>query len=102
MGNLTKRERRLKREAKAERKVQQSNNLLAYLGNYGEIESIQPASAAAFDSQLKNFSLFLATKIAAASAGAVLDIGCGEGILLKRLIEIDSFNTNVSVPQSPS
>lgn len=75
-------------------RYKQSSNLLAYLGNYGEIESIQPASAAAFDSQLKNLSLSLATKIAGASAGAVLDIGCGEGILLKRLIEIDSFNSN--------
>jgi tetratricopeptide (TPR) repeat protein/SAM-dependent methyltransferase len=91
MGHLTNRDKRLKQEAKAAQLELKQKNLLSYLGNYGDIEDIQEAADAAFDSQLKNISLPLATAIGQTEIGSVIDIGCGKGVLLQRLSSIDAF-----------
>ncbi|SFM61082.1 class I SAM-dependent methyltransferase [Rugamonas rubra] len=91
MSHLTNREKRLKQEAKAAQTEQKQKNLLIYLGDYGDVENIQEAADAAFDSQLKNISLPLAIAIGQNETGSILDIGCGKGVLLQRLSSVDSF-----------
>jgi len=65
-----------------------------FLANYGKIEAAQENEDAIIDSQIKNLSLPLADAIAKSPSGSVIDIGCGNGILLRRLSEIKSFLKN--------
>src|SRR3990170_1582386 len=90
----TKRKKREKQEAKLALKEQQRSALVSYLGNYGSEDGIQSACDSAFDSQIKNLSLPVATKLAEHKEGTVFDIGCGAGILLNRLVAIDAFAQN--------
>jgi len=90
----TKRKKREKQEAKHALKEQQRSALVSYLDNYGSEDGIQSACDSAFDSQIKNLSLPVATKLAEHKEGTVFDIGCGEGILLNRLVDIDAFAQN--------
>jgi len=62
-----------------------------FFAGYGGPDGIQESESAAFDSQIKNLSLVIATKIAGSQQGTVLDIGCGKGVILRRLAEIDAF-----------
>jgi tetratricopeptide (TPR) repeat protein len=73
----------------------QLHEYLNSLGNYGESGSLQPSDEALFDSQIKNFSLLISSIVGQNKEGAIIDIGCGEGILLKRLIDIQSFKDNI-------
>jgi tetratricopeptide (TPR) repeat protein len=68
-----------------------SDALLKYLGNYGEPELTQPAEEALFDTQIKNLSLPLTEAISTHTTGTILDVGCGDGILLNRLVSISDF-----------
>ena len=81
--------------AKKRAPAQDGKNLAEELGRffagYGGPDGIQGSESAAVDPQVKNLSLTLATKIAATPQGTVLDIGCGKGVILRRLAEIDSF-----------
>lgn len=70
------------------------NELDIFLANYGAVEPAQKNQEAISDSQIKNLSLSLAEAIKSSSQGTVVDIGCGNGILLRRLSEISSFSGN--------
>ncbi len=91
MARLTERKKREKREAKRAAIHQQESALLSYLRDYGGEDGIQLASDAAFDSQLKNLSLPVAIQLSEHTEGTIFDIGCGKGILLKRLVDLDEF-----------
>ncbi len=65
--------------------------LQKFLANYGELEAPQENEDAIIDAQIKNLSLPLADTIAQSPSGSIIDIGCGNGILLRRLSEIESF-----------
>ena len=65
-----------------------------FLANYGAVELAQENKEATSDSQIKNLSLSLAEAIKRSPQGTVVDIGCGNGILLRRLSEILSFRKN--------
>lgn len=67
-----------------------------FLRNYGCEEPAQANQEATIDSQIKNLSLPLAETIQSSPQGTVVDIGCGNGILLRRLSEITPFNKNKS------
>ncbi len=68
-----------------------SEELGRFFAGYGGPDGIQGSESASIDPQIKNLSLPVATKIAATQQGTVLDIGCGKGVILRRLAEIDSF-----------
>ncbi len=68
--------------------------LASYISHYGKPDLVQASSDALFDSQIKNISTSLAHFISNSIRGTVLDIGCGEGIILRRLVEIDTFKNN--------
>lgn len=68
-----------------------SSKLLDYLKNYGDSELAQPPEEALFDPQIQNISLALTQELANLASGTLFDIGCGKGILLRRLIEIREF-----------
>lgn len=65
-----------------------------YFNGYGGCETVQPAKEAIYDSQLKSISLYLADKFRSLPRGTVIDVGCGNGILLKRLSLIETFIGN--------
>lgn len=68
-----------------------SQSLVEFLRTYGDPEPIQQSDQAFCDTQIKNLSLAIAVFINSAAQGTVLDIGCGRGIVLNRLSEIDEF-----------
>jgi tetratricopeptide (TPR) repeat protein/SAM-dependent methyltransferase len=75
-----------------ERKAkQQEEALLAFLRDYGSPESPQEAEGAVFDNQLKSISTLIATYIDKSAQGSILDVGCGNGVFLSRLVEISQF-----------
>ncbi|MDA8083856.1 MAG: hypothetical protein M0024_09400 [Nitrospiraceae bacterium] len=61
---------------------------------YGEAESIQKPQEAPTDSQLKSLSLVAEELLHKSSQGTVLDIGCGRGVLLSKLVHLPSFRDN--------
>ncbi len=65
--------------------------LSEYLNKYGDSGSAQPYDKALYDPQIKTLSLPLSEEISSLPQGTVFDIGCGNGILLKRLVEINAF-----------
>lgn len=71
--------------------MDEDNALLNFIKNYGEDEQIQQSDAALFDAQLKNLSLPITTSINQSTKGTIFDIGCGNGIILCRLLDIDDF-----------
>jgi tetratricopeptide (TPR) repeat protein len=73
---------------------QEAEALLRYLSNYTGDPTIQEAEAAASDPQIRNLSLKLAEIVDSHSTGTVLDIGCGKGVILQRLAEIDTFKNS--------
>src|SRR5437870_2375485 len=79
------------KEAPAQDGKKLAEELVRFFAGYGGPDGIQGSESAAVDPQIKNLSLTLATKIAATQQGTVLDIGCGKGVILRRLAEIDSF-----------
>lgn len=68
--------------------------LQKFLAHYGDLEAPQDNENAIIDTQIKNLSLPLADAIAQSPTGSIIDIGCGTGILLRRLAEIESFSRN--------
>ena len=85
---------RLRLEGPGVTQTQLAAELERFLAGYGEPEPPQPADAAEIDTQLKSLSLPLSQVISATSAGTVLDIGAGKGILLQRLSSLDAFIRN--------
>ncbi len=67
--------------------------LLAFLRNYSDQEQIQRPDEALTDSQIKSVASVLAEEIAKHESGTIVDIGCGHGVLLQRLAELDSFQS---------
>ena len=65
--------------------------LLEFLRNYGEPEPPQEIEKALFDNQIKSISISLAEIIEKADAGTMIDAGCGNGVILKRLAELQIF-----------
>jgi len=74
--------------------AQEKNGLYDLMKAYGQVELMQPPEAAATDPQLKSFSLHLEEYISDRLQGTVLDIGCGKGVLLKRLSSLPAFAEN--------
>ncbi len=70
---------------------QKQNEYEAFLSNYGKKITPQAAKQALYDSQIKNMSLSIATIIKSSDNGTVIDVGCGKGIILERLLMIDGF-----------
>ena len=62
-----------------------------FFQRYGGPDGIQESDFAPIDPQIKNLSLPLATGIAKSAQGTVLDIGCGRGVILRRLAELEAF-----------
>lgn len=76
------------RERKASERV---DRLLTYLASYAAPPAAQSLTEASTDNQLKSILSVLASKMSETSAGTVLDIGSGDGILLKRLVDLEHF-----------
>jgi tetratricopeptide (TPR) repeat protein len=74
----------------------EDSRLLQFLGSFGEGigENIQDAYEADLDAQIKTFATLLSVKISEAKAGSIIDIGCGRGIVLKRLSNLHAFTQN--------
>src|SRR6266849_4490908 len=68
--------------------------LLNFLRSFGEKDEIQSAREADLDAQLKTVVTVIATHFLGKAQGAVIDIGCGHGILLRRLSELEIFKQN--------
>lgn len=91
-----------RRISKAEKRVQarlaqrQEEALLVFLRNYGEPEPAQNVDAAAFDNQIKSITTLLATYINKDLQGTIIDIGCGNGVLLSRLTDFTIFTQNMN------
>lgn len=66
--------------------------IAAYLKTYEEIELVQEAASGDTDPQLSTIALSLGTDVAASQTGALIDIGCGAGALLKRTAQILNDN----------
>ncbi|HJR06227.1 MAG TPA: hypothetical protein VJ842_02945 [Pyrinomonadaceae bacterium] len=79
------------KKSQAREARRQEEALIVFLRNYGELEPAQDADAAAFDNQVKSITTLLATFINATQQGTIVDVGCGKGILLSRLCEVDAF-----------
>jgi tetratricopeptide (TPR) repeat protein len=62
-----------------------------FFASYGAPDGIQGSESASIDPQIKNLSLLVATKISTTQQGTVLDIGCGKGVILRRLANIEPF-----------
>ncbi len=73
--------------------VDSQSELQKFINNYGGALSRQSIEAAATDVQLKNIALTLASEIARSKCGTILDIGCGNGVLLQRLSELQAFQS---------
>nr|WP_246729152.1 methyltransferase domain-containing protein [Methylosinus sp. RM1] len=58
--------------------------------------STQPPEDATTDSQLASIVLSLSERIGKVAAGAVVDIGCGQGTLLRRIFDLPHFKNNLS------
>ncbi|WP_277655899.1 hypothetical protein [Seleniivibrio woodruffii] len=71
--------------------MDEHSTLLNFIKNYGEAEQIQASDAALFDAQIKNLSLPITTSLSKSTEGTVFDIGCGNGIILCRLLNIENF-----------
>jgi tetratricopeptide (TPR) repeat protein len=71
--------------------IDPTDELKQFIGNYGDSPTRQSVEAAATDVQLKTFALTLATQISSSECGTIVDIGCGSGILLQRLVDLESF-----------
>ncbi len=80
-----------KDKRKQKKKKHKQNEYEAFISNYGKEVPPQAARQALYDSQIKNMSLSITTIVKSSDNGTVIDIGCGKGIMLKRLVEIDSF-----------
>ena len=66
----------------------------SHFKNYGEPEKTQSASDAATDAQIKSLTLSIATAIGKGPSGSIIDIGCGQGILLEKVMEVGAFSNN--------
>ena len=80
---------RKKRDKKKEQVFK--TNLYDFLKDYGEPPEVQSASEADTDNQLKSITLHIADIISKSQNGTVIDIGCGNGVVLSRLAGIDYF-----------
>jgi hypothetical protein len=79
------------KKKKKQKQKQKQNEYETLLSNYGKEVPPQEAKQALYDSQIKNMSLSIATIIQSSEDGTVLDIGCGKGIMLERLVGINSY-----------
>ncbi len=74
-------------------KIANDDQIAKFVQEYGESIRVQDPKEAFVDPQIKNLSLQLANSISESSQGTILDIGCGKGIILQRLADIDEFKT---------
>lgn len=72
-------------------RIEDDFQLEAFLSAYGDPDEQQDAAEALVDPQLKSLTLTLATTIGSHSAGTILDIGSGTGVLLTRLCNLAVF-----------
>lgn len=78
-------------EAETTGESREATELARFLASYGTSERPQDPLAAVVDPQLKSIAVTLSDRIAASAAGTIVDLGCGQGVLLKRLAELDAF-----------
>lgn len=83
------------KRSQAKRAKQQEEALLSFLRNYGDPEPAQNVDAATFDNQIKSITTLLATYINNDPKGTILDLGCGNGVLLSRLTDLSVFTQNI-------
>ena len=81
-------------QADIQKSLNETVELSRFLSIYGKPEPIQDPDFASTDSQIKSLSLPIAKSISESEKGCILDIGCGRGILLNRLAEIESFHAS--------
>jgi len=67
------------------------NSVSGYSDNYGSSPTRQSVGDALYDNQLKTLALPLSELVAGYPRGTILDIGCGDGVLLKKLSQIPAF-----------
>lgn len=88
---LKKKEKQKHDTARNVTQVRTTEQLLKYLENYGDSESIQSNLDAFYDPQLKSLSLPLSVELGKQNEGTIFDIGSGKGILLNKLTQIAEF-----------
>jgi tetratricopeptide (TPR) repeat protein len=65
--------------------------IVQYVRGYGSAPTRQAVDAAVFDTQIKTLAPLISHLISGYPRGTVMDIGCGEGILLKKLDQLPAF-----------
>jgi tetratricopeptide (TPR) repeat protein len=78
-------------EAETTGESREATELARFLASYGTSERPQDPLAAVVDPQLKSIAVTLSDRIAASAEGTIVDLGCGQGVLLRRLAELDAF-----------
>ena len=73
-----------KKKRRANQEKELKDKLYAYLKDYGGGVNIQTSDKAETDRQLQSIATFLSSVISKDSQGTMVDIGCGEGVLLAR------------------
>ena len=72
-----------------------SNDLLMkYFETYEVGDKVQASENAYYDNQIKCFRLHLVENISKNKSGTIIDLGCGKGVLLQALLNIEEFKNN--------
>jgi len=72
--------------------LERKNLLYNFLKDYYGIRpAIQGPVAAATDNQLRSITLYISDAISRSEKGTIFDVGCGKGIVLARLADIEPF-----------
>lgn len=80
----------------AKQQADRDEALLRYLADYGTPELPQDSVAARFDNQIKSIIATIGTSLTANLSGTIIDIGCGNGVLLERLAHLDIFKSQAN------
>lgn len=71
--------------------------LIDFLSRFGGNAEVQSSHDADIDSQLKTVATLLSVRLDAQRVGSIIDLGCGNGILLRRLSELAAFTENKEI-----
>ncbi|MBF0448731.1 MAG: tetratricopeptide repeat protein [Magnetococcales bacterium] len=77
-------------EEKRKEKLRQEA-LKAYLSGYGVEESQQAGAAGRADNEIRSITLPIAEILSRSDQGTIVDLGCGQGPLLNRILSLEQF-----------